>query len=893
MITLKNDETEFRPQNSRFFKRNEFPRLQNSRELIDLVVPDFGTFSNFVRKIGLSDSPEVLRPIFSNEGALRAFLKLGIGEALALPPERWSEYFRDSPATDVSTLGDLIALQMHLKMNIESSDSNTDVTGDAKYRFAFPVRFAVSQTEYHDHSLYQLVSANVFGMYLRGEHAAEVYRYLPPDVNEHVENAFAFVRFHMNSGRIIVSDIQSDYYRYLPVGVKERYSNWAQVLLSRLESGLVNYASGLKIDEKNSSLTLYLPDSELMRKRWPTFSNTHSDGSPPTVAHGISSGLAHYVYEKVPKELGYKKIPWPAEFAFPEKNPQEKEVKSKAIWVKEICGDAALDLSTINRQRPSQLTAFLSKLLPHDAIEAEEFGVSLSLSADSAIVVNGADLQSNLKPFFHFAPSEVLAPLSITGVSEHQLALRNELLSGDAIQTVLDALPPDFCPISCGAKSGIPNDWWNIFEPHSPGWHLSPIHLPDQNRHPSIRFIRYDDEGKPIDGICVTFKGAGAHSSSQKDLMWVGPFSLGKDESDANPSLATHAVWGGMSDAEGKAEFVNTLGIIHLTRETGAIKDASITIPLDLVRFVTIPHTLSGRPGWTSQGEYWRNIVHAKSMKAQFSLYCARSLTRSDVRLSQVVNRVFGRDRNSESSPQEIKHEIDSSLRYLYWIHGRDFVPPPFLPTPNNATIGPAEIAHYLSGVYQFNSASARYIRTVLIQNTLKVIASVHGAGGHLGGIRVGEVGAWNGGSPAIRNVSVDGSLKDFDGELYLPWIHSDSLRIDGHIRHRELRTSFQASDLFMWRDTAYWINTLLLGRNVAPGTPLKEHRVFDSVSIYRFGNVAQTSVRTKIGRPRACTTLPIQLTAVGADRELRDLYRKFYNSGRAFLETRGDKFLL
>ncbi|MFH1460614.1 MAG: hypothetical protein ABIG64_09650 [Candidatus Omnitrophota bacterium] len=75
-------------------------------------------------------------------------------------------------------------------------------------------------------------------------------------IQNHVPDAFAFIRFYMINNKIIVTDLQSDMYSSLSSNYKRRLKNWPEMMLAAIE----------EFAQENNITQIIMPDSELQLK---------------------------------------------------------------------------------------------------------------------------------------------------------------------------------------------------------------------------------------------------------------------------------------------------------------------------------------------------------------------------------------------------------------------------------------------------------------------------------------------------------------------------------------------------------------------------------------------------------------------------------------------------
>src|SRR5262249_28534607 len=144
---------------------------------------------------------------------------------------------------------------------------------------------------------------------------------------------------------------------------------------------------------------------------------------------------------------------------------------------------------------------------------------------------------------------------------------------------------------------------------------------------------------------------------------------------------------------------------------------------------------------------------------------CLRTVSRSDVRISQLVNRIFAPENAGSLAPADRKEQIDSALKYLYFVHGYRFQAPSFPIPHEGGRITSEGIADYLQLAAQLQSRQAGAIYRLITARPHSAMCTVHAFGGHLGGANIpGALDLANRGGPlSQRNVDCDGRIHDID----------------------------------------------------------------------------------------------------------------------------------
>lgn len=241
----------------------------------------------------------------------------------------------------------------------------------------------------------------------------------------------------------------------------------------------------------------------------------------------------------------------------------------------------------------------------------------------------------------------------------------------------------------------------------------------------------------------------------------------------------------------------------------------TVAEPIDFGGMDTLPvWDKGGTARWMGIGQHKELILGEKPWNKNFDFAVLRTVSRSDVRLSQAVNDVFFSKEAVKLDPEQRKAHIDQILTYIYAVHGHEYKVP-MLPLPIvRGQIGAEAIAQYLQSASEIQSGTARSIFRTINARCFLTMSAIHAIGGHLGGIKLpGEQGlALRGGPLALRNVDCDGRLHDIDHFCYLPL--APEWR-DGAKAAKSIPAA-QALDVVTLQDTLYW-TSLLLGQQAEP----------------------------------------------------------------------------
>jgi hypothetical protein len=292
--------------------------------------------------------------------------------------------------------------------------------------------------------------------------------------------------------------------------------------------------------------------------------------------------------------------------------------------------------------------------------------------------------------------------------------------------------------------------------------------------------------------------------------------------------VPSHKYWGGMILGHAQAEFRNSVGLVYLFESAGVNPLRRVAYPINVAQLHAVPRVQNGEVTWTPEFDYLFNMLEVLSHNRADQLGVFVSTSQSDVRLSQIVNRIFSRSEQSESDIIECRNEILSALRYLFEVNGRNFEDPQIPFVPNGASIGTRDYQLFVNKILEHNEAEGLRLYETLSRKLLSSLGLVHGAGGFLGGGYNGSGGAIGGGAVAIRNVDCCGVLHDLDEQ--------------------------QAMDRFFLKDTLYWLESLLVGREVPEGCSLQTVSVLSRFNKGAYFGTAPLTLTSVVDSLRADT---------------------------------------
>lgn len=644
-----------------------------------------------------------------------------------------------------------------------------------------------------------------------------------------VPYSIGFIRFDLtNKGFIKILEFRSELLeRVQDRSILNQYQNWDAALLAALElvvarCRVVWETVALKdVTERK----IVFPTPESIKKR---FENVKTICSPYTIETKkghyrlppLSEEQAKHLYYTLPLQFGYE----PAEVYNKEKgedNSQfifglEKTINRANTTIDSIyrgfeflSHQDEYNKLDILRKKISQLT---NCIIPHD-IELD--GYSLAHAAFPHSEFAGEKI---LVSSMSWAPSLEIKPQRTESFPLHYSPLYEELLV--QIKECGMQLPNDFTPISHGLLGDAKTQWWNMPEEGQ----LSHLHLPNQNRNPSLRFV-YKGKFQHF-----SFKGAGI-STIENVKVHVPPTSKVSrlpiyrriHASKTDVFCNTHLYWGGMSRNFATNEFNNHLALHALIQITDPNLSDLINIPVKISKYLSLPYwDESAKKQWINSDEYISNFLGGIN-DLEDSLSVFESYGRCDVRLSELIAKLFEISDSSRLNPDLARKEIIEGIRFLYQLHGHIFKDPGHTLKTSNKKVSNKCILDFLTICGEHNLQSAQSIFDMISLKTGRLLGIIHGTGGHVGGGMNKWTGTPKGGSIAVRNIDLYGGFHDFDASVYFPWhprFQSSKIYID--IAHHEQMACF---DLMYWRESMNWFQAALFGnKNFMSGYIRRSH---------------------------------------------------------------------
>lgn len=408
-------------------------------------------------------------------------------------------------------------------------------------------------------------------------------------------------------------------------------------------------------------------------------------------------------------------------------------------------------------------------------------------------------------------PIQPLSRRQLSLVSQEAWEVHARELRKPQYAEVLKLIGPEFVPISKGVEAGARSDWWTMEREHR----VDLMHLADQKRHPSLRFSM--PNGERWNSLVVGIKGGGLRSLND-DLIappqgeWRFPAYVRRQQSSRDIVLSTHELWGGMQLHEAVGEFTTTLSFQAFLRRHRPEGKLPMATPIDVGVLHHVPLWNEDEVRWVSPIEFLRDHAQYTSDRRR-ALATFRSLGITEVRMLQLVDRVFLHERPQNATRLVLQEQIVSALRYLYAIHGESLVVPKAQLSKPGEAISPREVLRFLHAVYTSNKAAASRIRAQVAEPLVWAHGLMHRNGGDLGGLHIKkgnhEFGAFGGGPAALRNLSIAGEMRDIDTQIRVPNMPTSGVDSNGMYQMQGVR---KQGDLVMLADSLYWLDKILFG---------------------------------------------------------------------------------
>lgn len=683
------------------------------------------------------------------------------------------------------------------------------------------------------------------------EDLEKVQRHVRPSHSPFVPNAFGFVRFTVrNDGDLIVNEIRNDLYERLESNeLLERYKEWPLVLFDALHyyiQSKSNYrAYTPNEDDKLSKIIpkrIVIPfqalcvDSDEAKEAPSAFWSIveEEDNELKLTSPKQSQEELLQLYTEIPIGLGYRL----------EHIESEDRSKTEMGLVRSV---AALQFATYKSSDFSGAGIF-KDLPPSRYREIEDYVMNrFAREIYTRLDSGGMALAHHLPPTtksmgligakdiaerFLWAPSRSLEEKAISfrlGCDGLENWKRAKQADSNRLQLIEKVIGVDFTLISQGAFGKGDEEWWRIPTTDEPGVYVASTHLASQNRHPHLRFASFAANGEISDRFVVGFKGAGYIDSGSavlptRENSIVLPIerdtlkSKHEDPLDQGHPAPRPVYWGAEELDDELTELEHTIRFRNFLGQHAPHLQELLPLPVDIREYLALPYNQNGKNHWLSFNQYWDTFLDDEKIEYE-GLGTYISISRSDVRVRQLIDRIFTRSDDARIDLKVAAEEIESSLKALYWWHNQPLELPTRSSLLEGGNIGTKDVLQYLSEVADLNRKSADQIFSTSAGDLAELVGLVHGCGGHLGGgwrqaSDGRDLGVSYGGPLAIRNVDLLGGIHDFNLSYFLlPWAADTKGSWNGYARQLHELDRSQVLDLMYLGETVYWLESITYGR--------------------------------------------------------------------------------
>lgn len=658
--------------------------------------------------------------------------------------------------------------------------------------------------------------ANLFSMVLPEEEIARTFGEKYQSFSfTHFENSFGYIRFYTRGDDVIISEIQSELFAKLQTPEQRfRYEHWSRVLLLAFEQ----YIQEVYFSKRNSANgRILIAGEDYQKRRW---KNTK-----------IGDGLTRMLYRDLPKLMGYAPengiqygFEWPQHLEGPERKEIQKIEQGWSLPASGILAAEGPFRSEFQRRLQSQ---------QENRFDAEYGRLSQTLQKVKSIhlvprlPLTSRGRTSEKGPFENVLQSRI-SLAAIPGMTAEFLQTYSDLLRS-LPESLHGLLNPVWTWISRGSDNPDETPKPEIVAGPPGPVEAVGTHFTGQDRHPHLI----------ASGAAIGIKGGGARRDQPdgyEDYSLSGampgrrlPVYLTLEKGKPARTLS-HRYWGGLTRQEGEITFLNLLALHALMRTVDDGRPAAANIPYDIGVLEELPFWSHAQTARVPARQYRKRYLEG----APVELATLRTIGPTDMRISYAVAALLDQDYPAD----QWQSRIQKTILGIYRAFGEE---PSF---PNEPLLaggegGPsvAQVLGYLKRIYEQNQEKVERMLVNLEEKSLKTLAAVQGAGGHLGGIMLSfdviedenslgirmfnhPIGAPNGGAPAMRNMSVTGELHDLDANVYFPWLNRPDLTSDRRLLEEASLKEIQRKDLLYWETSIYWMRNILRGRDIpAEGT--------------------------------------------------------------------------
>jgi hypothetical protein len=661
-------------------------------------------------------------------------------------------------------------------------------------------------------------------------------------------NSLAHVRIvHRKNNYIEILEIASPHYDSLcSTELKERYKDWSHILMR----AVIDYAAHsrkfhaskegenyelLKADNQNS-VKIIFPSPRQIREVYKGEKecgtifgavSVYDENIPDKVKHNIpplSLKDSTTLYRRLPLRYGFKRSS--ADFELSELSDE----KFKHALVREVTfvknkGDQDpifhlkrpsprirhwLDLSQNSFERVELITLKHQPLpIGHPVYPKPKAYVTKAVEE----LKKGAELT----PCLRYPESRM--PCSTPTQIEKVAELQSRVAGMEIFRSLL---PDGFTVISKGIEHGANSNWWEVPKCEKGEIGIQFIHIKEQNRHPALRVFIGNEAGKNQLLGSYGFKGGGVGTLEGVNVSLPTDRRLPiyhrledvievEGKKVKKPQYPCHQFWGGQ-------HWLGALNEYHSASELALFCDAldprlaaAIAVPISVERLLSIP-------SWKKDGQVeWHDPVlyTSKFMRNMNSdnkgFFQTITFSKSDVRLAQLVGKIFGMNGYAKDSVSDTEDSILEALRFLYHTYDKEFSigSAELLPS---SVFGMRDIGKFLKELGEQNHKAANEIYADFEFRTVATLAAVHGGDGNLGGVFRRGAGIMFGGPQSIRNIDLFGCMHDYETRPFLPWSTDSNVSEFDLIKEHTERNFMQGADALLLRESLYWLKSVLFG---------------------------------------------------------------------------------
>lgn len=855
-------------------RSDDIDLLYSAREYQELVDPGGRAF---FAALGIpADKHTFLAPLVERHGMREAFSMLAHADLIGVPLERTLLYFFAKHDRVLQSIGmqlQQVCGSMFAKMELLPGAEFAGVATQSPKQGEEPALFPATFVNFN---------AKLAGFPLR-EDVTETARQqafcmcLPKEVQRAVEaesrffseedygHIFAFIRWGMGTGCAEITSIESEYFAKLPEGeLRAKLRDWDKILLLAFEhfvreatQGRRSAAAQEQEAQESDKLGVYvlLPSTDDGSKAAGTETNIPAAdlGLGDRILAMLDAPKASTEKSKQIDALaqsgGYQSYCVMLASAFKSgERPSSDAVQMR--WMKFVSSSEENEaLKALSRHITShgyrRADMWFDRYQELIASPGLTFlyneGLPRWCRTERRCLIGASDHTAEMSKAIELAPLHPRGEEEIFGLTPDLMELAEKLREPEKLAVAARFLPKGFTVISNGAA--VRDDWWNLHERRTPGWHVAAFHLPEQNRHPILRLTLHGEDGEFQSSISLGIKGGGVRSFDpdqiQTKVTHDGhytrfPVYRLKPPKEGAPTIPSHKFWGGLTLQDAQVEYLHTLAVNQLMREAAPEVITATAVPLTARALSMLPIWQWHDTVWLPVHEYSVKFLGPEPISSNERLAVFHSAFTADVRLSQVLNRIIARSSQSAASVEAAREEIDSALRYLYTVNGEKINLTAQTPGLQDGRFAWRELFKYVRQVGEQNGDAALRIQACM-EASLAVLAAVHGSGGHLGGSWNGKIGAIGGGAVTMRNIDAAGALHDLDRDIFLPWIRRPDLSMMSEAQHRAALPMMQWFDTLHWIETVSWSKNILFGLDLPADAELKVYKIGEYNNFLRF----------------------------------------------------------